>query len=113
MNKDRNHFTLQQFSPNNSVDYNSSHLAACGSRISASITWETSKQLCCCLGGQLKRNDIKRKKTLQQGNQSRNEKTEVGRDRGAFEDTAPRCEGWRNRRQMTTGVNQRSERQDF
>lgn len=33
------------------------HLAVCGSSISASITWETSKQLCCWLSQQLRWNN--------------------------------------------------------
>lgn len=35
-----------------------SHLAACGSSISASMTWETSRQLCCCLDGQSRKQDM-------------------------------------------------------
>lgn len=43
------------------LSYCSSHLAACGSSISASITWETSKQLCCCLNRLLKKADRHKK----------------------------------------------------
>lgn len=86
----------------------SPHLAACGSSIKASITWETSKQLCCCLDRWLKKTKITAKEI-----RHKKKKTEAWWDRGLFKDTAPRCEGSRNRHQTKTGVSQRSERQDF
>lgn len=98
----------------NFVEYNSSHLAACGSSISASITWDTSKQLCCCLSWQLKDKWLTLKKgDITAEKPGSTKKIKVWCDWGMFKDTAPHCGGWHIQRQTTTGVNQRSEQRDF